>query len=76
MVPCVYFPMFRLDKRNKIEYSRPSKIKIKGIKEMKSFMRVHPINAPFGVFGMNTVINSRSKAIIITEGEYDACAVH
>lgn len=40
LVKCVYFPMFKLDRRNRIDYLKPSKIKIKGIKENKSFMRV------------------------------------
>ena len=68
--------MYKMDRRNKVDYLKPSKIKIKGIKDNKCFMRVHPLNAPFGIFGLNTVPKKTSKAIVITEGEYDAISVH
>lgn len=68
--------MFKIDKRLKESQVKPSKVKIKGIKEFKSFLRVYPANAPFGVFGVDSMIKNKSKAIVITEGEYDAMSVY
>lgn len=39
-------------------------------------MRVYPTNAPFGIFGFDTMINNNSKAIVVTEGEYDSMSVN
>jgi twinkle protein len=44
--------------------------------ENKSKMRIHPASSPFpGIFGLN-VLEENDKIIVITEGEYDAMAVH
>lgn len=47
--------MFSFDKSNKEELSL-QKMKIKGIGEYRGHLRVTPPNAPFGVFGLPTLL--------------------
>lgn len=55
LIPCVFFPMKKMDKRKTKGEFVSSKVKIKGIKDFKRYMRVYPTNAPFGVFGLDTI---------------------
>ena len=71
-LPCVFFPMY-YPKSNDICLAR---VKIRAIyKENKHYMKMHPTGGGFGFFGLNTVPHG-IKTIVITEGEYDALAVH
>ena len=55
---------------------RVVKAKVRGIgRENKSYMRVKPGGSIWGLFGLNTV-GASDKEVVITEGEYDAMAVH
>lgn len=50
--------------------------KIRGVgKENKRYQRMEPSPGYWGLFGLNTV-PEHSKVIVLTEGEYDAMAVH
>jgi len=53
-----------------------TKCKVRGvIPEHKKYMKIKPSGADWGLFGMNTIpINA--EEIVITEGEFDAMAVH
>lgn len=52
------------------------KLKLRGAsKETKKFQRFKPTGGHFGVFGLNTLLED-SKVVVITEGEFDAMAVH
>lgn len=71
-LPCVFFPMY-LAKNNENLLTR---VKIRAIyKENKHYMKMHPSGGGFGFFGLN-IVPSGIKTIVITEGEYDALAVH
>jgi hypothetical protein len=71
-LPCVFFPMF-FPKANDHVLAR---VKIRAIyKENKHYMKMHPTGGGFGFFGLN-IVPSGIKTIVITEGEYDAMAVH
>lgn len=53
-----------------------ARYKIRAIgKENKHFQRLEPVGGHWGVFGMNTVPPD-ADVVVITEGEYDAMAVH
>jgi len=77
LVPCVYFPMVGKEMRRKKEDWLVMKTKIKGIGDQyKKYQRVFPSSAPFGLFGLNTLLDAPDKrACVITEGEYDAMSV-
>lgn len=76
LIPCIFFPMKKMDRRKSINEYVPTKVKIKGIKEFKRFMKVYPTNAPFGIFGLDTIKVLPSKAVVVTEGEYDSMSVY
>lgn len=78
LVPCVYFPMIGKELKRKKEDWIVMKTKIKGIgPDYKKYQRIFPSNASFGLFGLNTLLDSADKKIcIITEGEYDAMSVY
>ncbi|OMJ81488.1 hypothetical protein SteCoe_18056 [Stentor coeruleus] len=71
-LPCAFFPM---------HYSKHSenvlaRIKIRAIyKENKHHMKMHPPGGGFGFFGL-AIVPPGIKTLVITEGEYDALAVH
>jgi twinkle protein len=44
-------------------------------KEFKKYQRTEPTNADWGLFGLNTIKKS-DKVVVLTEGEFDAMAVH
>lgn len=76
LVNAVYFPSFGKHKHNLKESFVVTKTKIRGLaKRDKHYMRVHPAQALFGVFGMNVVAGVESpESVVITEGEFDAMA--
>ena len=77
LAPCVYFPMVGKEMKRKKEDWMVMKTKMKGIgSEYKKYQRVFPSNGPFGIFGLNTLLDCESKKVcVITEGEYDAMSV-
>ena len=73
-LPSVYFPMFRMKSRD--EQQMLARIKVRAIyKENKHFMKMMPVGGAWGFFGLS-LVPSGIKTIVITEGEYDAVAVH
>ena len=64
---CFAFPMYGSG-------NRLVRHKIRGVNE-KRHMRLHPTGADWGLFGLDTV-PSDAKAVVMTEGEFDAMAVH
>ena len=71
-LPCVYFPMFLPRK----DMHKLTRIKVRAIyKQNKAHMKMLPTGGTWGLFGANTVPGG-TKSIVITEGEYDAMAVH
>lgn len=64
---CLSFPMYT-------EGGRVVRQKIRGI-ENKRHMRLHPTGGGWGLFGLNT-IPPDAKEVVLTEGEFDAMAVH
>ena len=77
LVPCVYFPLVGKEMKRKKEDWIVMKTKMKGIgNDYKKYQRVFPSNGPFGLFGLNTLLDCDSKKVcVITEGEYDAMSV-
>ncbi|KAL0491572.1 Peo1 [Acrasis kona] len=71
VLECVTFPMSRLDSHSKIQYT---KHKIRSITN-KSAMKMEPSGTALGLFGYHTIPLNATQ-IVITEGEYDAMAVH
>lgn len=73
-LPTVYFPMFMA--KSKEAQNAFTRVKARAIhKENKHHMKMIPTGGTWGFFGLNTV-PSGSKTLVITEGEYDAMAVH
>lgn len=71
-LPCAFFPM-HYSKQNEAVLAR---IKIRAIyKENKQYMKMHPAGGGFGFFGLE-IVPPGIKTLVITEGEYDAMAVH
>ena len=64
---CLSFPMYTVG-------GRVVRQKIRGI-ENKRHMRLHPTGGGWGLFGLNT-IPADAKEVVLTEGEFDAMAVH
>ena len=64
---CLAFPMYSFD-NSLVRY------KIRGVQEKRN-MRLHPAGASWGLFGLNTV-PSNATSVVLTEGEFDAMAVH
>jgi twinkle protein len=68
-----------LERESEINTDMAQLVKMKvraAYRENKNKMRIHPANSPFpGIFGLN-VLEEDDKIIVITEGEYDAMAVH
>lgn len=77
LVPCVYFPMVGKEMKKKKEDWLVMKTKMRGIgSDFKKYQRVFPSSGPFGIFGLNTLLDcEHKKACVITEGEYDAMSV-
>lgn len=52
------------------------KVKMRGAsKETKKYMRQYPIGGTKGLFGYN-LIKDTDNVVVVTEGEFDAMAVH
>jgi twinkle protein len=64
---CLSFPMYTFG-------GRVARQKIRGIED-KRHMRLHPKGGGWGLFGLNT-IPADAKEVVLTEGEFDAMAVH
>ena len=64
---CLSFPMYTVG-------GRVARQKIRGI-ENKRHMRLHPTGGGWGLFGFNT-IPADATEVVLTEGEFDAMAVH
>lgn len=77
LVPSIYFPMVGKEFKKRNEDWLVMKTKIRGIfPNQKKHQRIFPPGSPFGLFGLNTLLDcSSKKAVVITEGEYDAMAV-
>lgn len=80
LVDVIYFPMYELTgekgKDGEGLNVKLGKIKVRGgSAEDKKFTRQFPSGAQTGFFGFNT-ISKKDKFLVITEGEFDAMAVH
>lgn len=64
---CLSFPMYTVG-------GRVARQKIRGIQN-KRHMRLHPTGGGWGLFGLNT-IPADATEVVLTEGEFDAMAVH
>jgi twinkle protein len=72
--PSVIFPMWMPRAKNK-ELTLV-RLKARAIyPERKHYMKLIPSGGSFGLFGVNTLQEAASE-IVLTEGEYDAMAVH
>lgn len=72
-LPTVFFPMFFSKTKEHVFLMR---IKARAIyKANKHHMKLIPTGGGWGLFGINTV-SPNIKTIVLTEGEYDAMAVH
>jgi len=73
-LPSVYFPMFT--PKAKEDQQTLARVKVRAIyKENKQHMKMMPVGGAWGFFGLSTIPPS-VKTLVITEGEYDAVAVH
>eukprot|EP01080_Neovahlkampfia_damariscottae_P003074 gene3074-5244_t len=68
---CITFPMYKYTNDNKPKLIRN---KIRSITN-KSFQKLEPKGGQWGLFGLN-LVSPNSKEIILTEGEFDAMAIH
>ena len=64
---CLTFPMYTTE--NKV-----ARQKIRGIEDKRN-MRLYPTGGGWGLFGLNT-IPADATEVVLTEGEFDAMAVH
>jgi twinkle protein len=78
LVPVIYFPMYQKTKIRGVESVKLSKTKIRGMgSEYKKYQRIFPSGSKFALFGLQTFPKQQTiEAIVITEGEFDAMAVH
>ncbi|GAM20688.1 hypothetical protein SAMD00019534_038630 [Acytostelium subglobosum LB1] len=68
---CITFPWTSLDKKGNVITHR---CKLRAV-NMKALQRIEPKGGKWGFFGWHT-IPADAKEIVLTEGEYDAMAVH
>ena len=64
---CLSFPMYT-------HGATVARQKIRGVED-KRHMRLHPTGGGWGLFGLNT-IPADATEVVLTEGEFDAMAVH
>lgn len=78
LVPVIYFPMYQRGKVKAHEEPKLAKTKIRGMgPEFKKYQRVFPSGSKFALFGLQTFPkNAPPETVVITEGEFDAMAVH
>ncbi|MDP2436558.1 MAG: bifunctional DNA primase/helicase, partial [archaeon] len=68
---CITFPWIGVDEQGKLFYQR---LKVRSMTS-KACMRLDPAGGEWGFFGWHTVPPEATE-VVITEGEYDAMAVH